>query len=814
MSLFSWLYRRRAPLVRWLGPLAKPLASEKTELWHGTWAMERAIFYAAGEAMVTFDSDEIIQVFNSAATRLFGYSAEEMVGRQFHELLYLPLAQPEAELLQEVVKEAEAPLRHGILTGLHKDGDAFPIEVTISQASLEKQRFIVAVIRDISERKRVEAALHSAKEQAEATSRAKSDFLANMSHEIRTPLSAILGTLSLLLETSLTKKQRSFAETAHESGKALLTIVNDILDFSRIEAGRLRLEAMNFDVVQTVESIAELLGARAYSKHIEIATFIHPDIPRWLRADEGRLRQILLNLAGNAIKFTHSGGVAIEVSFVKQEAQHLWLRFEVADTGIGIPPTVQHKLFERFCYSQSRKEEGAGLGLAISRRLVEMMGGEIGFSSSEGQGSTFWFTLACTPASITLPTSALPSLAGLRVLLVEENPVSLRIHERQLRAWNMEVVGVDSGSAALRMLHESCWRDNPFDVVLIDQWLTDVSGEELGTTISHLPALANTHPILMTVMDASTISARIRKVGFYASLTKPVRQASLYRWLGVAVGLLNDSSLEAEITKKTSTEAPRRPRRGRLLLVEDDQVNQAVAVTMLEKVGYQVDTASNGVKAIQAVRTAAYDMVLMDLAMPEMDGIEATVQIRRLPGQLGQIPIIAMTASALPENRDRCLAAGMNDYLTKPIDRARMLAVIDRGLSAAQGELGVGAGENLDLQVLQQLAADTNPDMLSQLIGLFIEQTYSRLDQMAKAHASQDWEYLQREAHALKSSSGTFGAKRLQDHASRLEEACQRGNSVIALALAESIKDIATPVLAALAHYREHQLQVILPSAQ
>jgi CheY-like chemotaxis protein/HPt (histidine-containing phosphotransfer) domain-containing protein len=684
--------------------------------------------------------------------------------------------------------------------------------VTISQASLGKQHFRVAVIRDISERKQFEAELHSAKEQAETTSRAKSDFLANMSHEIRTPLSAILGTLSLLLETSLTKKQRSFAETAHESGKALLTIVNDILDFSRIEAGRLRLEAVNFDVVQTVESIAELLSIRAYNKRIEIVTFIHPDVPRWLRADEGRLRQILLNLAGNAIKFTRSGGVAIEVSFVKGEAERLWLRFEVTDTGIGIPQTMQDKLFERFCYSQSRKEEGAGLGLAISRRLVEMMGGEIGFSSSEGQGSIFWFTLVCTPASLTLPLSTLPSLAGLRVLLVEENPVSLRIHERQLRAWHMEVTGVDSGSAALRLLHESCWQDSPFDVVLIDQWLPDVSGEELGITLSHLPALANTHPILMTVMDASTISARIRKVGFYASLTKPVRQASLYRWVGVSAGLLKDSSLESEVTKKTSAEATRRPqRRGRLLLVEDDQVNQAVAVTMLEKVGYQVDTVNNGVKAIKAVRTAAYDMVLMDLAMPEMDGIEATEQIRRLPGQAGQIPVIAMTASALPENRDRCIAAGMNDYLTKPIDRTQMLAVIDRWLSAAQGELVAGDGEHLDLQVLQQLAADTNPDMLSQLIGLFIEQTHGRLDQMAKACASRDWEYLQREAHALKSSSGTFGAERLQDHSRRLEEACQQGNSTVALALTDSLKDIASPVLVVLAHYRERQLQVMPP---
>lgn len=660
----------------------------------------------------------------------------------------------------------------------------------------------------------IETKLHSVKQEAEMLARTKLEFLANMSHEIRTHLNGILGTLGLLLETSLSKQQLSFTETAYESSRTLLTIVNDILDLSKIEAGHLALEPYDLDVVQLVESIAELVAPKAHKKGIEIATLVAPEVPRWVCADVNRLRQILLNLVGNAVKFTHQGGVIISVKLIDQSIDQVTLRFKVVDTGIGIPEFVQNKLFERFGYSRGSEGEGTGLGLAISKRLVALMGGKIEFSSQEGKGSGFWFTVQFPRA--TAPQGAQPnppSLKGIKVLLAEDNPVTRNTLEKQLTTWNMQVSTVTNGSAALKALHEAQRQGAPFATALIDQCLPDVNGDNLGLTISQLPALAATHPILMTVMDASTISARIRKVGFYASLTKPLRQSSLYRWLCVALGLVSESG--AELVKKSRIpQESIKTHHGRLLLVEDNHVNQLVIMTMLKKAGYQVDVVHNGREAVKAVNAFPYDLVLMDLFMPTMDGFEAATRIRELSFPKSKVPIVAMTASALPKHQERCLDVGMNDFLTKPVDRARLVMTIERWLSGSARRLEENKAiepENpdddntidLDLTTLEQLKTDTDANLLSRLITEFMDQTHERLNEIIAASKQHDWKTLQGEAHALKSTAGTFGAKRLQEHARRLECASANEDSATALMLAQAIDKVAAPALKALVKQSE-----------
>ncbi|PWV58453.1 hybrid sensor histidine kinase/response regulator [Plasticicumulans acidivorans] len=788
---------------------------------HESEGLKSAMLASALDAIIMTDQDGSILEFNPAAEHMFGYARQDVLGQPMAQHLIPPRLRAEHERgMARYLEYGEKRIigRRVEVQAMRADGSEFAAEIAVSSTISGDETLFTAFVRDITERREAEEALRVASEQAEAANRAKSEFLATMSHEIRTPMNAVLGTLTLLLDTPLSEEQRNFAETASESGKALLTIINDILDFSKIEAGRLDLESTEFDLVPLVEGVAELLAPRAHGKHIEISTWIENGLPQRLSADAGRLRQILLNLAGNAVKFTRKGGVTMHVMRDSTAtAGHFRLRVEIQDTGIGIPREAQPKLFEKFSQtdpSHSRKYGGTGLGLAISRRLVELMGGEIGFTSTPGQGSVFWFTIECALAGGDPAQAALDLkvLAGIRVLIVEDNPVSRRTRELELQGWGLRVSSVANGMAALDALRDARTAGEPFAVALIDQWLADMRGEELGQAILREPALADTALILMAIMGSPSIAQRVRRMGFHASLTKPVRQQSLYRWLCAAIGASDAEEIRLREEREREVRPPSTPtptpakRNGRILLVEDSQVNQTVAIAMLKKAGYQVDAVGNGIEAVHAVRTLPYDLVLMDLAMPEMDGFEATAEIRHLSGAERDLPIIAMTANALPGDRERCLAAGMDDYLTKPIDRMQMLATLDRWL--AQTAASAPATEAppstpaptalapvVDPAVLDQLEADTDREVLTRIVNLFVDEARGRLDAIDTALASEDWVRLQREAHTLKSSAGTFGAKQLQSHARRLNDACRENDRATARELAQSIRSIARPAL-------------------
>ncbi len=781
-------------------------------------SLKAAMLEAALDAVITIDERGRLLEFNPAAERIFGYHRAEVLGRPLVELLIPPRLRAAHEAgFARALETGEVSGRRIEVSAQRADGTEFPAELAIAPLRLGPTRLFTAFLRDITERRCAEEELRIAKEQAESASRAKSEFLATMSHEIRTPMNAVLGTLTLLLDTPLSEEQRNFAETASESGQALLTIINDILDFSKIEAGRLDLEYADFDLVQMVEGVAELLAPRAHAKHIEIATLIAPGTPRRLNADAGRLRQVLLNLTGNAVKFTRKGGIALVVSQADAGPEGApRLRFEIADTGIGIQQAAQARLFEKFSQSDpshSRKYGGTGLGLAISRRLAELMGGEIGFSSQPGSGSTFWFTLPLQPPRVPLsePVPDLAQLAGIRVLVVEDNPVSRRLRERELAGWGLAVAAAVNGTEALAALRDAHAAGRPFDVALIDQWLADMQGEKLGRLILDEPVLEGTALILMATMGTPSITNRVRKLGFHASLTKPVRQSSLFRWLCVAIGVrdaeetrLSEETLEASAAAEAEV-APARA--GKLLLVEDSPVNQVVAIAMLKKAGYAVDAVGNGLEAVRAVRGSVYDLVLMDLAMPEMDGFEATAEIRRLAPPRGRIPIVAMTANALPGDRERRLDAGMDDYLTKPIDRAQLLAALEHWL-VRSAEVRTEPAEPppeavLELDTLAELEADTDAETLERIVGLFVDETRGRLDAIDAALAGGDWPRLQREAHTLKSSAGTFGARALAAHARSLNDACRAADYAAAARLAHGIRTVALPALEALERQME-----------
>jgi PAS domain S-box-containing protein len=660
--------------------LRRMLSAANTALQksHESLAHFRALSESTRDIIMFMDRDsmEIVEA-NSAAVEAFGYARDELIGSP------LSILQGSAGR----IAATDDAFERGLLFEREywrKDGTGFPVEVYGRMLEIEGRRLYVSTSRDITERLIARQEVSRALDHAIEASRLKSEFVATMSHEIRTPMNGIIGMTDLLLRTPLAGDQREFAVTVRESALALLTIINDILDFSKMEAGKVDLESIAFDPAHVVNGVAKLLRTTADGKGLELALAISPLLPAAVKGDPTRLRQILINLVGNAIKFTEHGGVRIGARLEDDDGETTVLRFEVADTGIGIPADVPDKLFNAFVQadgSMTRRYGGTGLGLAISRRLVELMGGEIGVRANPAGGSIFTFNARfghAEPIEAANGPVVPGALNGLRALIVDDNPAARRSLTGYLSSWGLATIDTDSPDRALAMLTEAVAAGRPFDVVLLDYVMPQKDGFALGSEIAANPAFGKPALILVTAFDARSRSQTARDAGFCAYLLKPVEPSALYNALsGIAAGA------GAAVEPKTAAARPERYA-ARILLAEDQAVNRRVALLQLKELGFDADAVVNGAEAVAAVARTRYDLVLMDMQMPEVDGLAAARTIRAAEMDTGtHLTIIALTANALERDRRACIDAGMDDYLAKPLEIDALRDVLERWLPLA-----------------------------------------------------------------------------------------------------------------------------------
>lgn len=744
-------------------------------------------------SIVITDPTGAIEYVNPKFMEITGYTVEEALGQNPR---VLKSGDQPKEFYQELWETISTGHDwRGELCNKKKNGDIYWESASISPIRDSQGQIVhfVAIKEDITERKHAEEALLQAKQAAEFANIAKSQFLSTVSHEIRTPMNGVIGMTGLLLDTPLSETQRRYADIIRSSSEELLNLINGILDFSKIEADKLDMEMLDFDLCALLEDTAQMLTLRAHEKNLGFIYRIAPDIYPFLRGDPGRLRQILVHLGNNAIKFTAKGEISVAVARLSETPQQLKARFEVRDTGVGIAQEkidLLFKAFQQMDTSTTRQFGGMGLGLIISKRLAEKMGGEIGVTSVAGQGSTFWFTATFNRQPSPDRDKETPpfDLHGVRVLAVDDKATNRLVVAEQLASCGVRHEEIESAAKALALLHQAHAAGDPFRVVVTDMQMADMDGESLGRAIKADPDLRDTLLVMMTSLGDRGDARRLEGIGFAAYLSKPVSQAQLHDCLTTvlartAVGQTDRASL---VTRHTLNEAHRRS--FRLLLAEDNPINQRVALKILEKRGYPVDAVINGREAIQALETRRYDLILMDVEMPEMDGFEATRRIRA--GQTGapdpNLPIIAMTGHTEAGDRQRCLDVGMNDHVGKPINPETLLQIVSQWLPvhltervklpAFEQRILARVGDlppeipGLDISLgLRRIAGDQR--LYWNLLDRFVETQAETATAIRHALDHHDLSLAKRLAHNVKGAAGNLGATGVETAAHAMEKA-------------------------------------------